>query len=144
MNAKIVTHIARAGILCLVFGLVACGGGGGGNGSNTASTPGTTNTPDITDTQPSVDVMKDDTLIAPPPAPDRTTAPSVVATVTPSSDPTTPPSTQITISNALIPAAGIGTKDPYFMAGGGYRGDVRNDANAVYLNGLTRIFHEGG
>ncbi len=46
------------------------------------------------------------------------------------------------IPNTLIPTAGLGDKDPYFMPDGGYEDgdssrDIRNATDAVYQNGVT-------
>lgn len=136
MNATIAA--ARAAILGLALALVGCGGGGGGS-SGTASTPTPTNTPGTTNPPaPVVDVMKIDMPTAAPPPPVRTTAPPVV-NMAPVPDPITTTPTATTIPNSLIPAAGVGTRDPYFMAGGGYGGDVRSDADAVYPDGVTAL-----
>ena len=121
---KLQNQRAVALTLFFAFALSGCGGGGS---TPTAGTPTTGNPPATTDSS------KDDTPVAPAAAPTRQDGPMETATAVMSM--LTP--TTVTVANSLIPTAGRGAKDPYFMAGGGYVGDVRNDARGVYSQGIT-------
>ena len=142
--------------------LAGCGGGGGSSSGSASTMPtpmptptpdtsgGTTMTPPISDSGGSASTMpdtitmmppdtttdanKDDDFDAPPPPPPSTqqNTPAEVATaVTTTSTPAT------TVPDSLIPNAGTGTKEPYFMPGGGYGGDIRDDDESFYNDGIT-------
>lgn len=108
--------------------LSACGGGGGGTASSGTTTPITT---DPTLTTPARPIPVTGPGTSRPPVtgtvPMNAGMPPVVAITT----------AAVTVPNSLIPDAGTGTKQSYYMAGGGYGGDVRNYISSVFSNGIT-------
>ncbi len=122
--------------LSVLLVLAGCGGGGGSSGgSSTAPDPIVTVPPVAPDPIVTVPPAEPDPKPivmdqSPPPPPSRENA-------MPSTPPSiTSPQTTAEVPDALIPNIGTGTKDSYYMPGGGY-GDTLGSTKTIYSNGVT-------